>query len=299
MLLYLLLTVFKATVLAELEVQPTFLEERGAAGRVVGGEAAPSHVSWPWQVSLQFLSDNSFPHFCGGTLIRREWVMTAAHCVYSSGSMRVVLGDLILHNNHYTEQYRAVSNIYIHPEWNQNSISSGNDIALLKLDPSVSLTSYVKLAALPPFGEILPHNNPCYVTGYGRTSTGGSMSNRLQQALLPIVDHQTCTSSGWWGSTIKTTMICAGGGAQSACNGDFGGPLSCIVNGKYYVHGIASFVSGMGCNAPQKPTVFTRVSAYIEWMNTVSGNGQFLKWIPWNISESTLFSVCILIGFHQ
>ncbi|KAF3690115.1 Elastase-1 [Channa argus] len=133
----------------------------------------------------------------------------------------------------------------------------------------VSLTSYVKLASLPRFGEILPHNNPCYITGYGRISTGGSMSSRMKQASLPIVDHQTCTSSGWWGSTVKTTMICAGGGAQSGCNGDFGGPLSCKVNNSWYVHGIASFVSGMGCNTPQKPTVFTRVSAYIEWMNSL------------------------------
>ncbi|KAF7655569.1 hypothetical protein LDENG_00054330 [Lucifuga dentata] len=271
MFVYLLLTTLTAaaSVLAELQPQSTFMEENAAVGRVVGGEAAPYHTSWPWQVSLQTYSDNSYHHFCGGTLIRRGWVMTAAHCVYSTGSIRVVLGDLYLHYEHHTEQYRTIRNIYIHPGWNHNSISSGNDIALLRLSSEVSLNSYVNLAALPSFGEILPHNNPCYITGYGRTSTGGSMTPRLMQAYLPIVDHQTCTSSGWWGSTVKTTMICAGGGTQSACNGDFGGPLSCIINGRYYVHGIASFVSAMGCNAPQKPTVFTRISAYIDWMNSV------------------------------
>ena len=52
--------------------------------------------------------------------------------------------------------------------------------------------------------------------------------------------------------------------------GDSGGPLNCFVDGRYYVHGIASFVSGYGCNYPQKPTVFTRVSAYIDWINSVS-----------------------------
>lgn len=52
--------------------------------------------------------------------------------------------------------------------------------------------------------------------------------------------------------------------------GDSGGPLNCLVNGKYYVHGIASFVSAWGCDTPKKPTVFTRVSAYIDWLDSVS-----------------------------
>lgn len=52
--------------------------------------------------------------------------------------------------------------------------------------------------------------------------------------------------------------------------GDSGGPLHCLVNGQYTVHGVTSFVSSQGCNVARKPTVFTRVSAYISWMNNVS-----------------------------
>lgn len=51
--------------------------------------------------------------------------------------------------------------------------------------------------------------------------------------------------------------------------GDSGGPLHCAVNGQYQVHGVTSFVSGMGCNVERKPTVFTRVSAYISWISSV------------------------------
>lgn len=56
--------------------------------------------------------------------------------------------------------------------------------------------------------------------------------------------------------------------------GDSGGPLHCLVNGQYTVHGVTSFVSSLGCNVSRKPTVFTRVSAYISWINNVSP----LKW---------------------
>nr|XP_046239116.1 elastase-1-like isoform X2 [Scatophagus argus]XP_046239117.1 elastase-1-like isoform X2 [Scatophagus argus] len=254
------------SVLANLEPQPRYLED--SFERVVGGEVA-SPNSWPWQISLQYRSGSSYYHTCGGTLIERGWVMTAAHCVDSSRTWRVVLGDHDLYVSNGREQVIGVSAVYIHPKWDSSSVAGGYDIALLRLSSMATLNSYVQLGSLPPSGQVLPNNNPCYITGWGRTSTGGSLSAQLKQAFLPVVDYKTCSSSDWWGSTVKTTMVCGGGGAEAGCNGDSGGPLNCLVNGKYYVHGIASFVSGYGCNYPKKPTVFTRVSAYIEWMDSI------------------------------
>lgn len=52
--------------------------------------------------------------------------------------------------------------------------------------------------------------------------------------------------------------------------GDSGGPLNCKNSaGVWEVHGIASFVSGLGCNTVKKPTVFTRVSAFNDWIDKV------------------------------
>ncbi|EHH14357.1 hypothetical protein EGK_00269, partial [Macaca mulatta] len=140
------------------------------------------------------------------------------------------------------------------------------DIALLKLANPVSLTDKIQLACLPPAGTILPNNYPCYVTGWGLIQPMGV----LQQGRLLVVDYATCSSSGWWGSTVKTSMICAGGdGKISSCNGDSGGPLNCqAADGRWEVHGIVSFGSSLGCNCPQKPSVFTRVSKYIDWINS-------------------------------
>nr|XP_011725183.2 chymotrypsin-like elastase family member 2A [Macaca nemestrina] len=98
----------------------------------------------------------------------------------------------------------------------------------------------------------------------------GPLPDVLQQGRLLVVDYATCSSSGWWGSTVKTSMICAGGdGKISSCNGDFGGPLNCqAADGRWEVHGISSFT----CNYCHKPSFFIRVSNYIDWINSVIAN---------------------------
>ncbi|XP_071769030.1 chymotrypsin-like elastase family member 2A [Centroberyx gerrardi] len=100
---------------------------------------------------------------------------------------------------------------------------------------------------------------------------GCPIADILQQALLPVGSHSNCTKPDWCGSLVTKNMICAGGDGQLAsCNGDSGGPLNCQnPDGSWDVHGVVSFGSSMGCNYPTKPSVFTRVSAYISWINNV------------------------------
>ncbi|XP_044141447.1 chymotrypsin-like elastase family member 1 [Bufo gargarizans] len=239
-------------------------------GRVVGGTNAARNA-WPWQVSLQYLSGGNWYHTCGASLIRANRVLTAAHCVDRTVSFRVGLGEYSLSANDGTEQYISVSSIRKHASWNTNNVAAGYDIAILWLASSATLNSAVKVATLPASGATLAHNYNCVVTGWGRTSTGGALATILQQATLPVVAHSTCSLSSWWGTTVKTTMVCAGGdGVKSSCNGDSGGPLNCAVNGVYQVHGIVSFGSSLGCNYYRKPSVFTKTSSYIPWINSVS-----------------------------
>nr|XP_017523299.1 chymotrypsin-like elastase family member 1 isoform X2 [Manis javanica] len=185
--------------------------------RVVGGTEA-SRNSWPSQISLQYLSGGSWYHTCGGTLIRQNWVMTAAHCVDSQMTFRVVVGDHNLSQNDGTEQYVNVQRIVVHPNWRSSNVAAGYDIALLRLAQSVTLNRYVQLGVLPQEGTILANNSPCYITGWGRTRTNGQLAQTLQQAYLPTVDYAICSSSSYWGSTVKNTMVCAGGdGVHSGC----------------------------------------------------------------------------------
>ncbi|RXM95435.1 Chymotrypsin-like elastase family member 3B [Acipenser ruthenus] len=235
--------------------------------KVVNGEDAKAY-SWPWQVSLQYLSGSSYYHTCGGTLIAPNWVMTAGHCISSRNTYRVVLGEYDLTKVENSEQIFGTADIIVHPSWNSNCVACGNDIALIKLERSVIINDKVQPACLPDPGAVLPNNYSCYISGWGRLYTNGPLPSKLQQALLPVVDHSVCSRSDWWGSSVKTTMVCAGGDIKSGCNGDSGGPLNCkSSNGLWYVHGVTSFVSSYGCNTIQKPTVFCRVSAFISWIN--------------------------------
>nr|XP_046252790.1 chymotrypsin-C-like [Scatophagus argus] len=243
--------------------QPTY---RPVLSRVVGGEDVRPH-SWPWQISLQYNRQGEWRHTCGGTLISNEWVLTAAHCISSGMEYRVALGKHDLIQNEESAVFKGTGTIIVHENWNPFFIR--NDIALIKLESPVTFSDTIQAACVPPAGFILPNNAPCYVTGWGRLYTGGPIADILQQALLPVVDYATCTQSDWWGSQVKDTMVCAGGdGVVSGCNGDSGGPLNCQNKaGIWEVHGIVSFGSGLSCNYPKKPTVFTQVSSYMDWIN--------------------------------
>ncbi|KAM6240970.1 chymotrypsin-C-like [Porphyrio hochstetteri] len=241
-------------------------------GRVVGGEDARDH-SWPWQISLQYSSSGSWHHTCGGTLIAPSWVLTAAHCISSSLTYRVVLGKQVLSEEDEPGSVAVgVEKTIVHEKWNSFLII--NDIALIKLAEPVEESDTIQAACLPPADLVLENDYPCYITGWGRLWTNGPLADVLQQALLPVVDYETCSQRDWWGSYVRTTMVCAGGdGVVSGCNGDSGGPLNCQRDGLWEVEGIVSFGSGLGCNTAKKPTVFTRVSAYIDWINTkISAN---------------------------
>ncbi|XP_072887868.1 chymotrypsin-like elastase family member 2A isoform X2 [Hemitrygon akajei] len=201
--------------------------------------------------------------------------MTAAHCIHENLTFRVVLGK---HNLKVSETESvaieiAPKNMFIHKNWDRDFATNGYDIALLKLTSPVTLSKEIDLICIPKAGTLLPNNYPCYATGWGRLYTGGPPPDKLQQVLLPVVDHATCTKPDWWGN-ISSKLVCAGRDSNtSVCNGDSGGPLNCWgADKRWEVHGIASFGSAYGCNLEKRPSGFTRVSAFNDWISQIMVN---------------------------
>ncbi|KAM3623175.1 uncharacterized protein V6R79_007971 [Siganus canaliculatus] len=253
--------------------------------RIVNGEPARAH-SWPWQVSMQVWPESrpepSFSHTCGGTLIQKNWVLTAAHCFIRYADQlqrwRMCLGKHNLTMEEPSEQCFNVSGIYRHEGFKYPDLPTVEyDIALVKLDGDVTPTNEISFACLPSTEEMLAEGKECYASGWGDetgNSTNPVVAETLNQVALPVVPYDTCKRMDYWWFQVKTSMICCGytlpDELKSVCQGDSGGPLVCrdTLDSPWEVHGITSF-GPIGCIMNKKPSVFTRSSAYIPWIENI------------------------------
>ncbi|KAJ8281431.1 hypothetical protein GJAV_G00067600 [Gymnothorax javanicus] len=264
--------------------------------RIVNGEPAKPH-SWPWQVSMQVWPasrpEPTFFHTCGGTLIHKHWVLTAAHCFIQYADelhrWRMCLGKHNLTKAEPTEQCLSVAAIYRHESFRYPEVPTVEyDIALVRLNGEVLPSDEISFACRPSVEEILPGGKHCYASGWG-DETGDSanpkVAETLNQVALPVVPYDTCKRMDYWWFQVQPSMICCGyvlpDELKSTCQGaltstiilkkgDSGGPLVCQdkPGSPWEVHGITSF-GAAGCIVDKKPSVFTRTSAYLPWIENV------------------------------
>ncbi|KAL7835128.1 hypothetical protein SRHO_G00293750 [Serrasalmus rhombeus] len=129
-----MLRIFYLTTFAALDFSlPRVTAEPQLQSRVVGGEVAKPNF-WPWQASLQALEGSRYRHICGGVLIKKQWVLTAAHCFDNDNVSLVVLGDHDLTKIEGREQLHKVKRTYIHPAWDKNQGSVVEDSSLPRVN---------------------------------------------------------------------------------------------------------------------------------------------------------------------
>ncbi|KAM7244962.1 hypothetical protein CapIbe_003488 [Capra ibex] len=224
--------------------------------KIVGGYTCAEN-SVPYQVSL-----NAGYHFCGGSLISDQWVVSAAHCYQYR--IQVRLGEHNIDVVEGGEQFIDASKIIRHPRY--SSWTLDNDILLIKLSTPAVINARVSTLALP--SACAPAGTECLISGWGNTlSSGVNYPDLLQCLEAPLLSHADCEAS--YPGEITNNMICAGflEGGKDSCQGDSGGPVAC--NGE--LQGIVSW--GYGCAQKGKPGVYTKVCNYVDWIQeTIAAN---------------------------
>lgn len=233
----------------------------GTNTRIVGGTDA-DRKAWPWMVAL-LNSKKKF--FCGGSLINSQYVLTAAHCTFGTSKNQIVarLGEYDFNDPRDPHDDYQVVEIKRHGQY--NSMSLRNDIALLKLEKPVTFNEFVKTICLPEAATDYIGREATLV-GWGHLNgVSGGTSDVLQEASFPVISNDQCSESHRL--PIPSSLICAAAVSRDkgACNGDSGGPLMLLdENDRWKVIGIVSW-GRRGCN-PKFPTVYTRVTHFMDWI---------------------------------
>ena len=240
-----------------------------AHSSIIGGAPADP-AQWPFAVAI-FRKGRMH---CSGSVIAPTEVLTAGHCLdgFNPANLTVIVGRPRLSDTS-TGQVIPVTSGRVHPDFEQTGL---HDVSVLNL---------AQPTAVPPVALATPEQNAAFtgvgaqlqVAGFGATNPFGvHLSGFLKSTTEQVRTDQRCNRAYTRDLFAPESMICALGAPRkhgghfkihtSACSGDSGGPLVAQTSTGPVEVGTVSF-GGALCGLPAAPTVYSRVSASLDFIN--------------------------------
>ncbi|XP_011881047.1 PREDICTED: transmembrane protease serine 9-like [Vollenhovia emeryi] len=250
----------------------------GLKPRITDGEdARPGE--FPYQVSIRWGVPPYVPfnHACGGSIINKNFILTAGHCIMKIGQLQVHAGKHYLNKDEPSQQVIDVAEAYVHEKYPGGV--APYDIALLKLKTPLVFNERVSAVNLPDDFE--ERSGKAVLSGWGSISKKllPVMPTVLQKVTVPLLDHKSCQEKfpkGPETPKVYDSMICTDAiGEISACSGDSGGPLVQFDNNGPTQVGIVSW-GVYPCGVNRMPSVYTRVASYTMWIKLTIWINEYL-----------------------
>ncbi len=244
------------------------VDQPGLQPDIVGGTPAAGGA-YPWMTALTTDPEHVFNGLsCGGSVVARRWVITAAHCVVINGfdplDYHLIVGLTTLPAgaaspaNAYTP-----TTVLNDPRYNRNT----HDHDLAVIQTTTDLNAAPVAVPRPSDAAAWAAGATATVVGWGDTSEGGATSPNLFEATMPMVSDTDCGAAN--GANFNAAlMLCAGllgVGGVDTCQGDSGGPLLVTGPAGPLLAGATSW--GVGCARPAFPGVYAKVAAERDFLD--------------------------------
>lgn len=250
------------------------------SGLIVGG-AAIKRGQWPYIAALFYTEKRKNAYFCGGTIISRRHVITAAHCLQQKyHDVALGVDDLVVHVGRYNISkanetgsfITKVEEISIHPDWDPAATAYDADLAILRIEALNTGSDFIQIACWPTEDTLSAGDG--YVIGWGLSEQTNFKKTETiaRQVFLNAVTNEYCFLHRTELISLSSNRtFCAGGEGAGPCNGDSGGGFFTKVGEAWYLRGIvsSSVVDNDGRCDVNQFAVFTNVVKYTPWVKQV------------------------------